>query len=274
MAQTRGTFVELYDNIDKAVFTLLFDAQKELPRIWTKVFNVKTSDKKFERVMSITGMGDVPEKGEGAPYTSDIIRAGYTKDFTHTEYGMMFEVTQTALEDDQYDQLAQHARWLMFSARVVEEKKAHAVFNNGFTTELSPDGAAIFASSHTLKAGGTGAEHPEHGRGPVGHLADAGAHRPAEPDEGGGGAARGTGGGSDPVRAARSGVRGGPDPELGGPAGECGQRPQPDQVAPELDAHRESVSDGQRCVVHSAGRTRSSTGSCRTPVSRSAWSRP
>ena len=156
MAQFRASFAELYDNIDKAVYTLLFDAQKELPKIWTQVYNVKTSDKKFERVMSVTGMGDIPEKGEGAPYTSDIIRAGWTKDFTHTEYGMMFEVTQTALEDDQYDQLSQHARWLMFSARVVEEKKAHAVFNNGFTTELSPDGAALFASSHALKGGGTG----------------------------------------------------------------------------------------------------------------------
>ena len=155
MAQTRGTFAELYDNIDKAVYTLLFDAQKELPRIWTKLYNVKSSDKKFERIMTVTGMGDVPEKGEGAPYTSDIIRAGWTKDFTHTEYGMMFEVTQTALEDDQYDQLAQHARWLMFSARVVEEKKAHALFNNGFTTEQSPDGVALFSASHVLKGGGT-----------------------------------------------------------------------------------------------------------------------
>lgn len=155
MAQTRGTFLELYDNIDKAVFTLLFDAQKELPKLWTQVFNVKTSEKKFERVMSVTGMQDVPEKGEGAPYVSDIIRAGWTKDFTHTEYGMMFEVTQTALEDDQYDQLSQHARWMMFSARIVEEKKAHAIFNNGFTTEFSPDGVALFSASHVLKGGGT-----------------------------------------------------------------------------------------------------------------------
>ena len=106
MAQTRGTFTELYDNIDKAVYTLLFDAQRELPKIWTQVFNVKSSDRKFERVLSVTGMGDVPEKGEGAPYTSDVIRAGYSRDFTHVEYGMMFEVTQTALEDDQYDQQA------------------------------------------------------------------------------------------------------------------------------------------------------------------------
>jgi hypothetical protein len=154
MAQTRGTFTELYDNVDKAVFTLLFDAQKELKRLWSQVYNIKTSDKKFERVMSVTGMGDIPQKGEGAAYTSDVIRPGWTKDYTHLEYGMMFEVTQTALEDDQYDQLAQHARWLMFSARVVEEKQAHALFNNGFTTEQSPDGVALFSASHVLKGGG------------------------------------------------------------------------------------------------------------------------
>jgi hypothetical protein len=155
MAQTRGTFTELYDNVDKSIFTLLYDANKELKRIWTQVYNVKTSDKKFERVMSVVGMGDVPQKGEGAAYTADVIRPGWTKDYTHLEYGMMFEVTQTALEDDQYDQLAQHARWLMFSARVVEEKQAHALFNNGFTTELSPDGVALFSDAHVLKGGGS-----------------------------------------------------------------------------------------------------------------------
>ena len=65
--QTRGTFTELYDNIDKSVFTILFDAQKELPKIWADLINVKSSDRKFERVMSVTGVGDIPEKGEGAP---------------------------------------------------------------------------------------------------------------------------------------------------------------------------------------------------------------
>lgn len=155
MAQTRGTFAELYDNVDKSVFVLLGEALKELPKIWSKVYNVKTSDKKFERVMSVTGMGDIPQKAEGAAYVSDVIRPGWTKDFTHLEFGLMFEVTQTALEDDQYDQLAQHAKWLMFSARVVEEKYGHSVFNNGFTTEQSPDGVALFSASHVLKGGGS-----------------------------------------------------------------------------------------------------------------------
>jgi hypothetical protein len=153
--QTRGTFTELYDNVDKAVFTLLFDAQKELENKWRQLINVKDSTRKFERVMSVTGVGDIPEKGEGAAYTTQVIRPGWSKDFIHTEFGAMFEVTKTALEDDQYDQLSQNARWFMHASRVVEEKRAAILYNNGFTTELSPDGVSIFNASHVLKGGGT-----------------------------------------------------------------------------------------------------------------------
>ena len=153
--QTRGTFTELYDNVDKAVFTILFDAQKELPAIWKDYINIKQSDRKFERVMSVTGVSTIPEKGEGAPYTSSVIRPGWTKDFIHTEFGAMFEVTQTALEDDQYDQLSQNGRWFMFASRVVEEQRAALLYNNGFSSEQSPDGVSIFNATHVLKGGGT-----------------------------------------------------------------------------------------------------------------------
>jgi hypothetical protein len=158
--QTRGTFPELHDNIDKDIFTLLFDANKELANCWRKVIDVKTSKRKFERVMSVTGVGDIPEKGEGAPYIAQIIRPGWSKDFLHTEFGAMFEVTQTALEDDQYDQLAQNARWFMFASRVVEEKRAAILFNNGFSAEQSPDGVSIYNSAHVLKGGGTARNVP------------------------------------------------------------------------------------------------------------------
>ena len=158
--QTRGTFPELNDNIDKTIFTLLFDARKELPTKWRDLFQVRTSKRKFERVMGVVGVGDIPEKGEGAAYTSSVIRPGYSKDYIHTEFGLMFEVTQTALEDDQYDQLANHARWFMFSSHVVEEKRAAILFNNGFTTEQSPDGVSIFNTAHLLKGGGTARNAP------------------------------------------------------------------------------------------------------------------
>lgn len=155
MAQTRGTFAEIHDNLDRAVYTLLGKEYKELQPIWRKYYNVKTSQKRSELVLTVTGMGDVPEKGEGQPYTTDIIQAGYSKEFIHTEFGMMFEVTQTALEDDRYDVLSEYAKWLMFSARVVEEKRAALPFINGFTSEQSPDGVSIFNATHVLKGGGT-----------------------------------------------------------------------------------------------------------------------
>lgn len=153
--QTRGNFAELSDNFDKSIYTLLFDARKELPNRWKETIQEKKSKKRFERTLSVVGVGDIPEKGEGAAYTSSILRPGWSKDFLHTEFGLMFEVTQTALEDDQYDQLSNHARWFMASARYVEEKRAAILYNNGFTTELSADGVSIFNSAHVLKGGGT-----------------------------------------------------------------------------------------------------------------------
>ena len=155
MAQTRGTFSELHDNLDRAVYSLLGKEYKEQKQIWRDYFNIKSSGKRSELIMTVTGMGDVPEKAEGAAYTADIIRPGYGKEFLHTEFGMMFEVTQTALEDDRYDVLSQYAKWLMFSARVVEEKRAALLFNNGFTSETTPDGVSIFNAAHVLKGGGT-----------------------------------------------------------------------------------------------------------------------
>lgn len=155
MAQVRGVFTQLYDNIDKTISAVLRDTLTELPPIYKQVFNEQTSDRKFERTMTMTPFGDVPEKGEGNIYALDLIRPAHTKDFTHTEFGMGFEVTETALEDDQYDILVRNAEWLAFSARVVEEKRAADVFNNGFTTELTGDGLPLFDTTHVLAGGGT-----------------------------------------------------------------------------------------------------------------------
>ena len=155
MAQNRGSFSELHDNTDRTIFTLLDKEYKQLQAIWRRYYTVKNSDKRSELITTVTGIGDIPEKPEGQPYATDVIRSGYTREFLHTEFGMMFEVTETALEDDRYDVLADHAKWFMFSARVVQEKRAALLFNNGFGSEQSPDGVSIFNSAHALKGGGT-----------------------------------------------------------------------------------------------------------------------
>jgi hypothetical protein len=127
MAQTRGTFSSLYDNVDKAFFSIMKDRLNELPRIYPKTFSVKTSNRKFERVVTYVPFGDTMSKPEGEPYVMDTLREGYTKDFTHTENGLGFEVTQTAFEDDTEGILDGAGRWLAFSARYVEEGRAAPV---------------------------------------------------------------------------------------------------------------------------------------------------
>lgn len=160
MAQVRGTFDALYDNVDKSFFGIMKDQLRELPRIYTGYFNTLSSDRKFERIVSYVPFGDTQSKPEGEAYTMDQLRQGYTKDFTHTENGLGFEVTQTALEDDPEGILNRAGEWLAFSARYVEEGRAANVLNNGFTTETAMDGVALFAgdgatTQHALKGGGT-----------------------------------------------------------------------------------------------------------------------
>jgi hypothetical protein len=160
MAQVRGTFGALYDNVDKAFYGIMKDRLSELPKIYTDTFAVKTSNRKFERVVTYVPFGDTQSKPEGEPYVMDSLREGYTKDFTHTENGLGFEVTQTAWEDDVENILAGAGKWLAFSARYVEEGRAANILNNGFTTELTPDGVALFSTAHVLKAAGTARNRP------------------------------------------------------------------------------------------------------------------
>ena len=154
MAQTRGTAAFLADNTEyRDVYVLLEGALKEQPAIWRKYFNIETSDRKTEISQSYIELGDVPEKPEGGAYATDLIRPGFTKSVTHTEFGLGFEMTETAGEDDRFGVLKRNAKWLAYSARYVEEKRAANPFNNGFSTETSADGVAWFSASHVLGNG-------------------------------------------------------------------------------------------------------------------------
>lgn len=156
MAQTRGTFSALSDNTEyRDVFVLLEGALKEQPAIWKGYYSVENSERKTEITQSYTELGDVPEKPEGTRYATDVIRPAFQKSVTHTEFGLGFEVTETAVEDDRFNVLKRNTKWLAYSARYVQEKRAAGPLNNGFSTELSADGIAAFSASHVLGNGNT-----------------------------------------------------------------------------------------------------------------------
>lgn len=158
--QVRGTLPVAYDGIDKMVVGAFGAQLQELPYVAKGIFNTKESSKKFERATDFTFFGNVPEKAEGNPYQFDLIRPGYTKDLTPLEFGLGFEVTETALEDDELDQLTKAAQMLMFAARYTQETYAAKVLNLGFTTETAPDNVVLFSTAHLLGSGGTAANTP------------------------------------------------------------------------------------------------------------------
>ena len=160
MAQTRGSFSQLNDNTDRMIYVMYGKQLKKLPNIWKKVTKVLDSNRQTEIRMPVVGFGDIPEKPEGNPFATDLLMPGYEKRVSHTEFGGAFEVTQTALEDDLYDQLTKAPMWLMFSAGYTIEKRAANLWNNGFTTETTSDGLSAFHTAHTLVRGGTFRNRP------------------------------------------------------------------------------------------------------------------
>jgi hypothetical protein len=155
MAQTSGVFSELSDQRRKLIYDFSKAGFDELESVAKKLFKKQSTTRKFERIQSVAGFGAMPAKSEGAEYSFDLIQPGYSKDITPVEYGFGFEHTETAQEDDDEDVLAQRSKLLGFSARVLQETLGANVFINGFSTQLTADGVALFHTAHTLKRGGT-----------------------------------------------------------------------------------------------------------------------
>lgn len=160
MAQTRGSFTQLYDNTDRKMFVMLGKHLKELPDIWKKYTKVISSDRMTEISQSVVGFGDVPERSEGAAFATDVLMPGHQKTVTHSSWGLAYECTIEAMEDDRYDQIKKYAMWLAFTMGYTLEKRAANILNNGFTTETTADGVALFHTAHPLVRGGTARNKP------------------------------------------------------------------------------------------------------------------
>jgi hypothetical protein len=163
--QNRGQFPALYDGVGsngmKVVTALLGKYAEEIKPIHPNVFpKVTLSSGKFKRYVASAPFLDVPEKPEGNPYSFDLIMQAGTKDVTPKSWGLGFRWTEEADEDDEFDELKKRSKYLMFSQRRTEDKQAAAVLGNGFTTQKTIDGVALFSTAHVLKRGGTAKNRP------------------------------------------------------------------------------------------------------------------
>lgn len=92
---------------------------------------------------------------EGEDYTFVTTKAGASKTLAINKYGLGVSISEEAIADGKFDELADLIRKLARSAQETREVAFVNLFNNGFGSETTPDGVAVFSASHTLPSGGT-----------------------------------------------------------------------------------------------------------------------
>lgn len=128
----------------------------DVPTEYSEFLEVITSNKKFEDIISIAGMGYCTLKPEGTAFSYDSITQGVATRFIPVIYGTGVMFTHEALRDDLYNPtLAKIAGQAMsLSARQSREILGANLLNNCIVTNLA-DGQPLLSTAHTLAKGGT-----------------------------------------------------------------------------------------------------------------------
>jgi len=146
MPVVRGQWDELLRPGANKVF---LDEYPQLPSLYTKIFSVETSGKSFEDDLVATGLPIAVSKPEGEPIAFDRPKYRGKVRYLHAGYGLGYEITREAVEDDVYKALnSKGAANLAWSLREAEEVTAWNIINLSFTTVQAYDGVALCYDAH------------------------------------------------------------------------------------------------------------------------------
>ena len=153
MTVATGNFAELlWPGINEIWGTKYNDYEPMYP----KIFEVKSSDKRFEKEQGVTGLGLAALKNEGSDISFEDPFQGYQEEYNNLTYALGTTVTREMYEDDQYNYINEAPAWLARSMRQTEETIAFNHLNRAFNTSFTgADGVSLCNASHPLVGGGT-----------------------------------------------------------------------------------------------------------------------
>jgi hypothetical protein len=152
----RQRYTDLFASRLAYIDEILFENFDSPGLTYPEAFNVRRSSRAYEEMTGITGFGTFGQKTEGAAVDYDTLLQAYDKRFTHVTFAKGYQITMEAMDDDLDGAITNAAPALARAARVSIETYIWNIFNNGFATETTPDGAYLFSDSHPLVGGGTG----------------------------------------------------------------------------------------------------------------------
>ncbi len=158
MPVLRGQWDELLRPGANKVF---IDEYPQLPALYPKIFTVETSGKAFEDDLVGTGLPIAVTKPEGEPIAFDRPKYRGKVRYLHAGYGLGYEITREAVEDDVYQALnSKSASNLAWSLREAEEVTAWNIINLSFTTVKAYDDVSVCNNVHPGVGSVTGSNRP------------------------------------------------------------------------------------------------------------------
>lgn len=128
-------------------------AYNRYPLELEKVFEVMSSSQNFEEHRSLWGMGLPQQMGETDPVVYDDMQQGWGKFYQHVKYGLGFQVSQDAVDDQRYIQvLSEGTQMLGLRMRQAKDIIAANILNRAFSSSYQngADGKALAVSDHPL----------------------------------------------------------------------------------------------------------------------------
>jgi hypothetical protein len=127
----------------------------EHPQQYTKLFDIKSSNKNYEELVEQTGFGLAPVKAEGSSTAYDSHAQGVTSRGTNKAYSLGYIVTREEKADNLYTEVSmQRAASLAFSMAQTRENVGANVYNRAFNSSYpGGDGKELCATDHGSLSG-------------------------------------------------------------------------------------------------------------------------
>lgn len=119
------------------------------------LYEFEKSSKAFEELQELVSLGMVPVKGEGAPIIFDSMSQGVTNRSIHVAYGLGAIITREAIDDNQYENLAEKAVVaLKFAHKQTRETVFALTYDRMFSGSfVYADGVSGISASHPTASG-------------------------------------------------------------------------------------------------------------------------
>ena len=119
------------------------------------IFRQEGTDRAAVITEQYMGPGYFEETNEEEDLAGGSPKVGNQKTSTVLKYTKAVDVPKNFFDDDLHTVVSRMVQDIARVGRVTRDQNAFAVYRNGFTTQLSNDGVALFSNSHTTLGGDT-----------------------------------------------------------------------------------------------------------------------